>query len=53
MLDGVMLLWFLLTALSLLFVVIDIGTTPDHPFSSGGSYYSPHTRDHWVHFCLY
>lgn len=29
MLDGVMLLWFLLTALSLLFVVIDIRTTPE------------------------
>jgi hypothetical protein len=28
MLEGVMLLWFLLTALSLLFVVIDIRTTP-------------------------
>lgn len=29
MLDGVMLLWFLLTALSLLFVAIDIRTTPE------------------------
>lgn len=29
MLDGVMLLWFLLTALSLFFVVIDIRTTPE------------------------
>ncbi len=29
MLDGVMLLWFLLTALSVLFVAIDIGSTPE------------------------
>lgn len=29
MLDGVMLLWFLLTALSLMYVVIDIRTTPE------------------------
>ena len=29
MLDGVMLLWFLLTAASVLFVVIDIRTTPE------------------------
>jgi hypothetical protein len=29
MLDGVMLLWFLLTAVSLLFVAIDIRTTPE------------------------
>ncbi|KEZ79118.1 MULTISPECIES: DUF4396 domain-containing protein [Gammaproteobacteria] len=29
MLDGVMLLWFLLTALSLLFVAVDIRTTPE------------------------
>jgi hypothetical protein len=31
MLDGVMLLWFLLTAASLLFVAIDIRTTPESP----------------------
>jgi Domain of unknown function (DUF4396) len=31
MLDGVMLLWFLLTAASLLFVTIDIRTTPESP----------------------
>ncbi len=31
MLEGVMLLWFLLTALSLLYVVIDIRTTPASP----------------------
>lgn len=31
MLDGVMLLWFLLAALSLLFVVIDIRSTPESP----------------------
>jgi hypothetical protein len=30
-LDGVILLWFLLTAASLLFVVIDIRTTPESP----------------------
>ncbi|MES1935174.1 DUF4396 domain-containing protein [Salinisphaera hydrothermalis] len=29
MLDGVMLLWFLLTALSLLFVIVDIRSTPE------------------------
>ena len=29
--DGVMLLWFLLTALSLAFVAIDIRSTPEHP----------------------
>jgi hypothetical protein len=31
MLDGVMLLWFLLTALSVAFVAIDIRSTPEHP----------------------
>lgn len=31
MLDGVMLLWFILTALSLLFVAIDIRSTPESP----------------------
>jgi hypothetical protein len=31
MLDGVMLLWFLLAAASLLFVAIDIRTTPAAP----------------------
>jgi hypothetical protein len=31
MLDGVMLLWFLLTVASLLFVAIDIRTTPESP----------------------
>lgn len=36
MLDGVMLLWFLLTALSLLFVVIDIRTTPASPVLKWG-----------------
>jgi choline-glycine betaine transporter len=29
--DGVMFLWFLLTALSVAFVAIDIRTTPEHP----------------------
>ncbi|MGH6735946.1 MAG: DUF4396 domain-containing protein [Methyloceanibacter sp.] len=29
--DGVMLLWFFLTALSVAFVAIDIRTTPEHP----------------------
>ena len=36
MLDGVMLLWFLLTALSLLYVVIDIRTTPASPVLKWG-----------------
>ncbi|MEO6976126.1 MAG: DUF4396 domain-containing protein [Gallionella sp.] len=36
MLNGVMLLWFLLTALSLLFVVIDIRTTPASPVLKWG-----------------
>ena len=36
MLDGVMLLWFLLTGLSLLFVVVDIRTTPESPVLKWG-----------------
>jgi hypothetical protein len=36
MLEGVMLLWFLLTALSLLFVVIDIRSTPESPVLKWG-----------------
>ena len=36
MLDGVMLLWFLLAALSLLFVVVDIRTTPASPVLKWG-----------------
>jgi len=36
MLDGVMLLWFLLTALSLLFVVVDIRATPESPILKWG-----------------
>lgn len=36
MLDGVMLLWFLLTALALLFVVVDIRTTPESPVLKWG-----------------
>jgi len=31
LIDGVMLLWFLLTALSVAFVAIDIRNTPEHP----------------------
>lgn len=31
LIDGVMLLWFLLTALSLAFVALDIRSTPEHP----------------------
>jgi hypothetical protein len=31
LIDGVMLLWFLLTALSVIFVAIDIRSTPEHP----------------------
>ena len=36
MLDGVMLLWFLLTALSLAFVAIDIRSTPESPVLKWG-----------------
>jgi hypothetical protein len=36
MLDGVMLLWFLLAAVSLLFVSIDIRTTPESPVLKWG-----------------
>ncbi len=36
MLEGVMLLWFLLTTLSLLFVVVDIRTTPESPVLKWG-----------------
>ena len=36
MLDGVMLLWFLLAALSLLFVAIDIQSTPESPVMKWG-----------------
>jgi hypothetical protein len=31
LIDGVMLLWFLLTALSVVFVALDIRGTPEHP----------------------
>src|SRR5260221_12055527 len=36
MLDGVMLLWFLLAAASLLFVAIDIRSTPESPVMKWG-----------------
>lgn len=36
MLDGVMLMWFLLTALSLVFVVVDIRATPESPVLKWG-----------------
>src|SRR3982074_2630371 len=36
MLDGVMLLWFVLAAVSLLFVAIDIRTTPESPVLKWG-----------------
>ena len=36
MLHGVMILWFLLTTLSLLFVVIDIRSTPASPVLKWG-----------------
>jgi len=36
MLDGVMLLWFVLTALSLLYVVVDIRATPETPVLKWG-----------------
>ena len=31
LIDGVMLLWFMLTALSVAFVALDIRATPEHP----------------------
>ncbi len=36
MLEGVMLLWFLLTAAALLFVAVDIRTTPESPVLKWG-----------------
>ena len=36
MLDGVMLLWFVLAACALLFVAIDIRTTPESPVLKWG-----------------
>src|SRR5258708_11912072 len=36
MLDGVMLLWFLLAAVSLLFVAVDIRNTPESPVMKWG-----------------
>jgi hypothetical protein len=36
MIDGVVLLWFVLTALALLFVVYDIRTTPESPVLKWG-----------------
>jgi hypothetical protein len=36
MLDGVMLLWFLLTAGALLFVAVDIRSTPESPVLKWG-----------------
>ena len=36
MLEGVMLLWFLLAGLSLLFVAVDIRTTPESPVLKWG-----------------
>ena len=36
MLDGVMLLWFVLAAIALLFVAIDIRTTPESPVLKWG-----------------
>ena len=36
MLDGIMLLWFVLTALSLLYVVVDIPSTPESPVLKWG-----------------
>ena len=36
MLDGVMLLWFLLAAASLVFVAIDIRSTPESPVMKWG-----------------
>lgn len=36
MLDGVMLLWFVLTVMSLLFVAVDIRSTPESPVLKWG-----------------
>jgi len=36
MLDGVMLLWFVLTGASVLFVAVDIQTTPESPVLKWG-----------------
>lgn len=36
LIDGVMLLWFVLTALSVLFVAVDIRTTPENPVMKMG-----------------
>ncbi len=36
MIDGIMLLWFVLAGLSVAFVAIDIGTTPAHPVMKWG-----------------
>ena len=36
MLDGIMLLWFVLAAASVLFVAIDIRTTPEAPVMKWG-----------------
>src|ERR1700752_416012 len=36
MLDGVMLLWFVLTAATLLFVAVDVRTTPESPVLKWG-----------------
>ena len=36
MLEGVMLLWFVLTAAALLFVAVDIRTTPESPVLKWG-----------------
>ena len=36
MLEGVMLLWFVLAGLSLLFVAVDIRTTPESPVLKWG-----------------
>ena len=37
MLEGIMLLWFLLAGVSLLFVAIDIRKTPESPVLKWGS----------------
>jgi hypothetical protein len=44
MLDGVMLLWFVLTAAALLFVAIDIRSTPESPVLKWALCWSPPIR---------
>jgi len=42
LIDGVMLLWFILTALSVGFVALDIRSTPEHPVMRVTNIMKPH-----------